>query len=40
MARAAGLSKPRIDQILYEVAVENAQRQQAEGEARIRWPMP
>jgi hypothetical protein len=40
MARAAGLSKPRIDQILYEVAIENARRQQAEGEARVRRHMP
>jgi DNA-directed RNA polymerase specialized sigma subunit len=39
MARAAGLSKPRIDQILYEVATENARRQQAEGEARVRRHM-
>lgn len=40
MARAAGLSKPRIDQILYEVATENARRQQVEGEARVRRRMP
>lgn len=40
MARAAGLSKPRIDQILYEVATENARRQQVEGEARVRRHMP
>jgi hypothetical protein len=40
MARAAGLSKPRIDQILYEVATENALRQQTEGEARVRRHMP
>jgi hypothetical protein len=40
MARAAGLSKPRIDQILYEVAMENAGRRQAEGEARVRRHMP
>jgi hypothetical protein len=40
MARAAGLSKPRIDQILYEVAAENARRQQSEGEARVRRHSP
>lgn len=40
MARAAGLSKPRIDQILYEVATENALRQQYEGEERVRRHMP
>lgn len=40
MARAAGLSKPRIDQILHEVATENALRQQAAGEARVLRHMP
>lgn len=36
MARAAGLSKARIDQILFEVAEEHHQRQHREGEARVR----
>jgi hypothetical protein len=40
MARAAGLSKPRIDQILYEVATENARRQQSDGEERVRRHSP
>lgn len=36
MARAAGLSKARIDQILFEVAEEHRQRHQREGEARVK----
>ena len=40
MARAAGLSKPRIDQILYDVAEEHRLRHQAQGEARVRRHMP
>jgi hypothetical protein len=39
MARAAGLSKARIDQILFEVAEEHRQRHQREGEARVRRHM-
>jgi hypothetical protein len=39
MARAAGLSKARIDQILFEVAEEHRERQQREGEARVRRHM-
>jgi hypothetical protein len=36
MARAAGLSKARIDQILFEVADENRQRKNLEAEERVR----
>jgi hypothetical protein len=40
MARAAGLSKPRIDQILFEVAEDAQRRRQAEGEERVRRHLP
>jgi hypothetical protein len=40
MARAAGLSKARIDQILFEMATEDARRRQVEGEERVRRHLP
>jgi hypothetical protein len=36
MARAAGLSKARIDQILFEVAEEDRRRKNVEAEERVR----
>jgi hypothetical protein len=36
MARAAGLSKARIDQILFDVAEEDRKRRNLEAEERIR----
>lgn len=36
MARAAGLSKARIDQILFEVAEQNQRRKNVEAEERVR----
>jgi hypothetical protein len=40
MARAAGLSKARIDQILFEVAEQDRQQKNVEAEARARRHMP
>lgn len=40
MARAAGLSKPRIDQILFEVAEENQRLKNVEAEERVRRHSP
>jgi hypothetical protein len=40
MARAAGLTKARVDQIIREVAEENVRRMQREGEERVRRHMP
>jgi hypothetical protein len=40
MARAAGLTKARIDQILFEVAEQDRRRKQVEGEERVRRHMP
>lgn len=40
MARAAGITKARVDQILREVVEENQLRMQREGEDRMRRHMP
>jgi DNA-binding MarR family transcriptional regulator len=40
MARAAGVTKARVDQIIREVAEENQMRMQREGEERVNRHMP
>ena len=40
MARAAGLNKTRVDQVIREMAEEDQQRKNREGEERVRRHMP